>query len=190
MSRKILTTMLALGLVVGLATAALAQGQGQQPTTGPGANTDNQSNQTAQTNATLRQEAAQERYQALQAARGSILTGFNENRTKILEEYRASLNATRTQFLADKAEVIEACNATRAEFTNNTGSTESPEHAKCVADGLAPLIEEARAANKAARELATSKLQTERAAGLSAWAKTLREANDRYQARTGQPAGA
>ncbi|MFA5862976.1 MAG: hypothetical protein WDA16_14890 [Candidatus Thermoplasmatota archaeon] len=73
---------------------------------------------------------------------------------------------------------------------NNTGSTESPQHAKCVADILKPLIDEARAANKAAREDAVAKLQAERAAGLSAWAKTFREANEHYQARTGEAPGA
>lgn len=187
MSRKIAPIMLALGLVIGLATTAFAQGQ--QPSTGPGTNTDHQ-NGNVPANATARQQAAQDRYQALADARASIVHGFSENRSTILAEYRASLNETRATFLAGKDAVLAQCNETRSGFTNNTGSTESPEHAKCVADGVKALADQARADNKAARELAQSKLQTERAKGLSEWAKTLRQANEHYQARTGEAPGA
>lgn len=183
MQRELLTSMLALGLIMGLATTAVAQGQ--QPTTGPGA--DHPNDQAGQANATARQAAARERHQELQSARQTILDGFKANRSVILEEYRASLNATRADFLVKKDAVLTKCAEARGDFTNNTGATESPEHAKCVSDGLRPLAEQARADNRAARELAQGKLVQERAMGMSAWAKGLREANAHYQARTGEP---
>lgn len=184
---KPLTALVAATLLAGLAGAALAQGGSPG---GPGGNADPPSDQ-APANATERQAAAKERHEALQAARAAILDGFAANRSAILAEYRASLNATRAAFLDAKAEVLADCAEAREGFTNNTGSTESPEHAKCVADGLRPLAEQARADNKAARDLAISKLRAERDAGLSQWAKSLREANGHYQVRTGEaPAGA
>lgn len=182
--RTILIAILSLGLVAAAAVPALAQ-----PGAGAGNAADHQ-NETGRQNATARHEAAMARHDELMAARQAVLESFKENRSAVLAEYRASLNATRTAFIEAKADVLEACNLTRAAFTNNSNSTDAPDHAKCVSDGLKPLIEEARAANKAAREEALSKLQALRASGLSAWAKSLREANEHYRARTGEAPGA
>lgn len=184
-----LYVLLAVGLVA--ATAATAFAQGQQPTSTPtgGSQAGQAQNQTTAQNGTERQQAAQERVAALTAAREAILAGFKANRSAILAEYQASLNATRQTFLAEKQKVIEACNETRQAFTNASETQEAPDHAECVKTGLAPLIEEARASNAAARELALGKLQQERAKGMQGWAQTLRAENDRYQARTGQAPG-
>ena len=138
-----------------------------------------------------RQQAARERRENLTAAREAVLDAFKANRSAILAEYHESLNATRASFLENKSLVLERCNQTRAAFTNNSASNgTAPDHAKCVQDGLQPLIEKARAEHKAAREEAQEKLREERQKGLSAWARALREANERYRARTGQAPGA
>lgn len=109
----------------------------------------------------------------------------------ILAEYHDSLNATRASFLAAKADVLATCDETRAASTNSSESDGAPEHAKCVSDGLKPLLEKARAEMSAARETAHAKLLGERAHGMSAWAKARQHAHERDQARTGEtPAGA
>lgn len=169
MRHRTLAIVLVLGLVLGAATTALAQaGQGA---------------------AAERQQAARERRENLTAAREAILDAFRANRTAVLDAYHASLNATRASFLENKSLVLERCNQTRQQFANNSASNgTAPDHASCVQDGLQPLIEKARAENKAARELAQEKLREERQKGLSAWAKTLREANERYRQRTGDAA--
>lgn len=169
MRHRTLVLVVALGLVLGAATTALAQaGQGS---------------------AAERQQAAKERRENLTAAREAILDAFRANRSAILEDYRESLNATRQSFLENKSLVLERCDQTRQQSANNSGSNgTAPDHAKCVQDGLQPLIEKARAENRAAREEAQEKLREERQKGLSAWARTLREANERYRARTGENA--
>ncbi|HET6405823.1 MAG TPA: hypothetical protein VFH78_14360 [Candidatus Thermoplasmatota archaeon] len=183
---RTLLALAAIGLLVAAAAPAIAQAPPPQtPGGGGGA-----AGQDAAAKGAERQQAAQERVAALQAARQAILDGFKANRSAILSEYLATLNATRERFLAEKANVLAACNETRAQSTNASETQEAPDHATCVSDGLRPLIEEARAANAAARELALSKLQEERAKGMQSWAQTLRAENERYQARTGQPAGA
>lgn len=124
-----------------------------------------------------RAEAAKARHDEMAAARAAILDGFHANRSAILDAYHASLNATRASFLENKSAVLERC-----------GESRSNETAKCVTDGLKPLIEKARAEHKAARELALDKLREQRALGMAAWAKAFREANEHYRARTGDAA--
>lgn len=156
MRLRTIAVVIALGLVLGAASTALAQGQGA---------------------AEERQQAAKERRENLTSAREAVLDAFKANRTAILDAYHASLNATRASFLENKSAVLARCGETRAN-----------ESAKCVSDGLRPLVEKARAENKAARELALEKLREARAQGMAAWAKSLREANERYRARTGDAA--
>lgn len=165
----------AIALVCALAAPAVAQGPPQE--TGGGAAPEER------TNATARQEAMQARVAEMRAAREAILAGFHANRSAILSEYHASLNATRESFLAAKADVLAACNETRSQ-SNESGAEERAAHAKCVSDGLRPLIAEARAKNAEARELAHQKLADERAKGMSAWGKARAEAEARAEART------
>lgn len=173
-----LLTLSILGLVFGAAAGAFAQAPED-----PGAD--------RRASAEEKRAAAQERRAELLSAREAVLAAFKANRSAILAEYQESLNATRASFLAAKAEVLAACNETRAASTNSSETRGAPEHAKCVSDGLKPLIEKARAEMSAAREEAHAKLVAERAHGMSAWAKARERANERYHARTGEtPAGA
>ena len=169
-ANPLVAALAAAAILVGTAGAALAQGP---PSDGAGSE---------------RQQAAQERRAALEAARASVLDAFRENRTLVVEEYRASLAAIRASYLENKTLVLEGCNATRAAFTNNSGGDGAPEHAKCVSDGLKPLIEKARGEMRAAREHAQERLLELRQHGLSEWAKARQGADARYQARAGETA--
>ena len=162
--------LVAAAIVLGTAGAALAQGP------------------LSESPANERPQAAQERRVALEAARAAVLDAFRENRSLVLEEYRASLAATRASYLENKTLVLQACDETRAAFANNSGGDGAPEHAKCVQDGLKPLIEKARAEMQSAREHAKERLAELRQHGLSEWAKSRQQADARYQARAGEAA--
>lgn len=89
-----------------------------------------------------------ERVQALREARNESLQQFHENRTAAMEEFRAAHNETKRSFLENKTRVIDECNAAR----NETAEDNNSEYAKCVSDGLRPLIQQARAEHKAQRD--------------------------------------
>lgn len=185
MKRTTPTTMLlvALAILVAAAGTAVANGPPSGTPGADGAHDESQAhggNETAgdDANASERGQAMRERYQALAAARRAALDGFHENRTRILDEYRASLNATRASFLENKTAVLEAC---RAEHADN-----SSEGAQCVRDGLKPLIEKARADNKAAREKALADLAAARDASIAGFRHAKADADARY----GRPDGA
>lgn len=140
-TNTLMTTLLAAAFLAVAAGAALAQ-----PPSGPGAD----------------RAAAMEE---MRAARNESLQQFHANRTAAIEEYRATINATRTSFLENKTRVIDECNAAR----NATADDNNSAYAKCVSDGLKPLIEQARAAHKAARETALEKLLAAREAAKAAF---------------------
>ncbi len=129
-----------------------------------------------------RREAAKARYEALVAARHAAIDSFRENRSAIIDTYRADLNVTRDTFLADKAGVIEGCRAEHADMSNAT-SEERDAYAKCVRDGVKPLIEKARADNAASREKARASLLELRTEKIG----EFRQARDNADARYGRP---
>lgn len=90
----------------------------------------------------------------MREARNASIHQFAENRTAALTEYRASINATRASFLENKTLVIDGCRAARNASADDNNSA----FAKCVSDGLKPLIESARAAHAEARETLHDKL--------------------------------
>lgn len=166
MRHRTLAIVVSLGLVLGAASTALAQA-------GRDAGAE-------------RQQAAKERRENLTAAREAILDAFRANRTAILDAYHASLNATRASFPENKTLVLLRCDEARAPA--NGSAPNGTDRRQCVRDGLKPLIEKARGENRAARELALEKLREERHKGMTAWAKALREANERFRQRTGEAA--
>ena len=85
---------------------------------------------------------------ALRQARNESLEMFRAERTAAIEEFRAANNETKRSFLENKTTVIEACNAQR----NETADDDNGEYAKCVSDGLRPLIQKARDEHRAHRE--------------------------------------
>lgn len=157
--------LLGLCLVLASAVPVLAQGQadGTPPADGHSA-----------ANAT----AMQERHAALVAARQAALDGFHENRTRILQEYNATLHAIRASFLENKTKVLDDCAAKRNETSGNAT-------AQCVKDGLKPLIEQARAGMKDARVKALGELTALRQAALSSFASAKAHADATY----GKPSG-
>lgn len=126
-----LTTLVLLGAIAGAAYAQQPDGAGQQGQAHSQGASDS-GNQTAR----------EARIAALHAARNASLASFQENRTAALETYHAAFNATRASFLENKTAVLAACQAAK----NTTNESQ------CVRDGLAPLIEKARAEHKAQRE--------------------------------------
>ncbi|HWG92080.1 MAG TPA: hypothetical protein VNZ52_14620 [Candidatus Thermoplasmatota archaeon] len=90
----------------------------------------------------------------LRSARAAAMESFHENRTAALREYNQTLHAIKEAFLAAKKQVIEACQAQR----NATNTSGNDSVRQCVKDGLKPLIEEARADMKEAKELCQQKL--------------------------------
>lgn len=129
--------------------------------------------------ADARRAAAEERRAELTAARQAALDGFHANRTAALDAYHAAINATRTAFLAAKAEVLADC----AEQRNSTGN--SSEMSKCVRDGLQPLIDQARADHKAAREAFVASLLEARRGAIEGFAAAKARADARAAAREG-----
>ena len=129
-----------------------------------------------------RRTAAEERRAELQAARTAALDGFHANRTAALDAYHAAINATRTAFLAAKADVLADC----AEQRN---ATEGNETAKCVKDGLKPLIEQARADHKAAREALKASLLDARRDAISGFAAAKARVEARAEARAAAQEG-
>jgi hypothetical protein len=102
--------------------------------------------------------------EAILAAKKASVESFNENRSRILSDYRAALNATRAAYLAAKASVIESCRADGpADGHANASKEDKLAWAKCVKDGLAPLKEKARAEMAALKEKAKSDLLALRA---------------------------
>ncbi|HUR69432.1 MAG TPA: hypothetical protein VM370_09315 [Candidatus Thermoplasmatota archaeon] len=94
----------------------------------------------------------------LREARNASIAEFKVNRSAALADFHAANNATRASFLENKTLVIDGCRAQR----NATEDDNNSDYAKCVSDGLKPLIESARAAHKAAREAAQAKLEAAR----------------------------
>ncbi|HVM45729.1 MAG TPA: hypothetical protein VM582_07310 [Candidatus Thermoplasmatota archaeon] len=90
----------------------------------------------------------------MRAARNASLAAFHENRSAALADYREAINATRASFLENKTVVIDGCRAARNESADDDNSA----FAKCVSDGLKPLIEKARAEHQAAREALAERL--------------------------------
>lgn len=96
----------------------------------------------------------QARMAALREARNESLRSFHENRSLAVEEYRAAHNATRASFLENKTRIIDACESAR----NATADDSDSAFAKCVTDGLKPLIGAARAAHEAQKDAVKLKL--------------------------------
>lgn len=121
-------TILAIGittiLLATIAGAAIAQGPGDAP------------------------QERRERMQALREARNESLQQFRENRTDAIQDFLAAHNETKRSFLENRTRVIDECDAARNETSDDNNSAD----AKCVSDGLRPLIEQARAEHKAQRE--------------------------------------
>ena len=143
-TNTILTTLLAaafLSVAVGAALAQPGEGQG-----GAGAE---------------RRAAMEE----MREARNASLAEFKANRSAIIAEYHAANNATRASFLENKTLVIDGCRAAR----NATADDNNSQYAKCVSDGLKPLIEAARAAHAEAREDAREELIAAREAAKAAF---------------------
>lgn len=139
-------TILALGittlLLATVAGAALAQGPG-----GPGE----------------RMEERRAKADALRAARNESLAMFHENRSAAIDEFRAANNATKQSFLENKTLVIDGCRAAR----NATADDNNSAYAKCVSDGLRPLIQNARAEHQAHREAFVDRMMAARQAALA-----------------------
>lgn len=157
--RTTLVMLIATGMLVGIAAPALAQapdGAGDRPS------------------ADERRANATARYQALVAARHAALDSFHENRTRIHDEYNASLHAIKASFLEDKAAAVEACQALR-NSTDDKNATKN-----CVRDAVKPLIEKARADIKAAREKAHADLQAAREASMGSFRTARADADARY----------
>lgn len=96
----------------------------------------------------------------LREARNESLRQFHENRTAILAQWQASINATRASFLENKTRIIDECRAAR----NASAEDNNSAYAKCVSDGLRPLINATRAAHREAREDAREDLLAAREA--------------------------
>jgi hypothetical protein len=165
------------GLAILIASAAPTLAQAPDGTPGPDSHPGGGPNQTA-ANHTANATEARERHATLVAARQAALDSFHENRTRILREYNASLHAIRASFLENKTKALDDCAAKRNETQGN-------ETAKCVKDGLKPLIEKARADMKAAREAAQQALVDLRASVLSTFQSEKAKADARY----GKPSG-
>lgn len=132
--------------------------------------------------AASRRDAMRARHAELMAARNASLASFHENRTAAIDAYHASINATRASFLENKTLVIDGCRAAR----NATSDDNNSAFAKCVSDGLRPLIEKARAEHKAAREAFHDRLVDARRAAIAGFIHARADAD----ARHGRPAEA
>jgi len=111
-------------------------------------------------------EAAQERRERaaeLREARSASLASFHENRTAAIADFRAEHNETKRSFLENKTLVIDGCSAAR----NETDDDNNSEYAKCVSDGLRPLIQQARAEHKAQREAFHDRMLAARSAAIA-----------------------
>lgn len=121
-------------------------------------------------------QARRDRMQALHDARNASLASFHENRTAAIAEYRAANEATRASFLENKTAVIDGCRAAR----NASAEDNNSAFAKCVSDGLKPLIQKARAEHQAHREAFIEKTTAARKAAMESFAQARRDANARY----------
>jgi hypothetical protein len=184
--------------VIAVTLLAAAAGTAFAQPGGPGAGGDDRpakrgmGNHTADDNSTAnhsRAEAMKARVAELREARAAALASFKENRTDALADYHAAHNATRASFLENKTRVLEACqaakNASRADNSTRGNQTGAPEHAKCVRDGLKPLIEKARAEHKEAREELQERLHGARKASIEAFRAAVRDADARHGPRSG-----
>lgn len=104
-----------------------------------------------------------EKADALRAARNDSLAMFQENRSAAIDEYRAANNETKRSFLENKTAVIDGCNAAR----NATADDNNSVYAKCVSDGLKPLITKAREDHAAHREAFVDRMMAARQAALA-----------------------
>ncbi|HWH08429.1 MAG TPA: hypothetical protein VNX21_04455 [Candidatus Thermoplasmatota archaeon] len=170
---RLLTTLLVLGLALGAFATAPAQAGG--PDHAPDAHPPGEE---ARENRTANASALRERHAALVQARHAALDAFHENRTRILAEHNATLHAIKASFLENKTKVLEDCRAARNQTSGNAT-------AKCVSDGLKPLIEKARADIAAAREAAQEALREARAAAVAKFHAEKAHVN----ARHGRPTG-
>lgn len=110
-------------------------------------------------------DAAQERrerMQELRAARNESLASFHENRTAAIADYHAANNETKRSFLENKTRVIDECNAARNASSEDNNSV----YAKCVSDGLKPLIQKARAEHAEHREAFRERMVAARTAAI------------------------
>lgn len=184
-----LLTLLALvTLVAAAAGTALAGGPGDHSPArkrGDDARSqhDDDGNHTA-ANKSANHSAAKARHAELKAAREAALERFHENRTAALSAYHAAHNATKASFLENKTRVIEACqaakNATRSANATRGNESGQPAHAKCVQDGLKPLIEKARAEHQAAKDKLQERLKAARQAAMESFRAHRADADARH----------
>ncbi|HEV8361597.1 MAG TPA: hypothetical protein VGR28_14205 [Candidatus Thermoplasmatota archaeon] len=93
---------------------------------------------------------AQARHEALTSARQAAMSSFHENRSAIIEAYKADLMAIKDSFLENKSRVLTECRGVHNETFEHTNKSDLDREnktawAKCVHDGLAPLRDDARA---------------------------------------------
>lgn len=159
-STRFLLTLAVFGLMAGSVGTVLAGG----PDHGHGAAPEDKAAQ---------RDAQKARVAEMREARQAALASFHENRTLAIAEFKAANEATRASFLENKTRVLEEC----AEARNATSGNET---AKCVRDGLKPLIEEARAAHKEARETFLERMKAARDHSMASFGKAKAAAHARH----------
>lgn len=112
----------------------------------------------------------------MREARNASLAEFRANRTAALADYHDAINATRASFLENKTRVIDGCRAARNASADDNNSA----FAKCVSDGLRPLIEAAREAHADAREELRERLVSARETAKAAFLAKRDEIRQRY----------
>jgi hypothetical protein len=141
----LLMTLLAVLLVTAAAGTAIAKGAGRD-----GAGEAQERRSAAHGNATDDHEAEKAHRAESKDARNASLASFRENRTAALAAFHAAHAATRASFLENKTKVLEACRAARNASASGNDERGPSEEAKCVKDGLKPLIRKAHAEHQAA----------------------------------------
>lgn len=145
--RLILTALVSVGFIAGVAGYALAQ-----PNANANSNAGSHSGSKGLGNMTAENRTA---YLAeMKEARHAALASFQENRTAAHAAWNATMHAIRESYLENKTAVIESCrsNETKPADMANATKEEKQAFAKCVRDGLRPLKAAARADIEEARE--------------------------------------